>query len=474
MVFRIVGYIGLCEAALLLLPALVGLIYLESSAFAFLITAALSAAAGGLLVVFCKPKTKKLYAREGFAVVALAWLYMSLVGALPFVLCGEIPNYFDAFFETVSGFTTTGASIVDNLDLLSHPVLFWRSFTHFIGGMGVLIFIMAIIPNVSDSSIHIMRAEMPGPIVGKLVPRARDTARILYIIYLVMTVAETVILTVGGTPFFDSMLYAFGSAGTGGFGISSAGIQGSFAQWVIGISVVLFGVNFNLYYLLLARKFKAAFTSRELWVYLGMIALSTGVICWNILPMYGGVGESARHAFFQTASIMTTTGYSTVDFDAWPMLSKGILLVLMFIGGCAGSTAGGLKVSRVILGLKSIGREFKRLVHPRSVSVVHFEGRPADEQTLNGVSNYAMLYFVSLGGVFLLLCFDKMGFTENISAAVACINNIGPGFGKIGPALSYSGYSAFSKVVLSVAMLAGRLEFYPLILAFVPSNWGRK
>ncbi len=470
MVLAITGYIALAEGALLLLPALVGLIYLELSGLAFLGTAVFSGLVGFLLIKFCKTENHTIYAREGFAIVACGWVLMSAIGALPLCFSGEVPSYFDAFFEIVSGFTTTGASVIADLDALSHAVLFWRSFTHFIGGMGVLIFIMAIIPNISDRSIHIMRAEMPGPVVGKLVPRARQTAMILYVIYLCMTVLEIVILWAGGTPFFDSMLLSFGSAGTGGFGINNAGITQPFAQWVIAVFMMLFGVNFNLYYLMLAKKVKAALKSVEMWVYFGIIATATCIIACNIFPQYTAVSESVRHSFFQTVSILTTTGYSTADFDKWPMLSKGLLFVLMFIGGCAGSTAGGLKVSRVILGFKSIFREFKRLLHPRSVSTVRFEGKPADEQTLSGVSNYFMLYMASVGLVFLALCFDKMGFVENISATVSCINNIGPGFGSIGPASTYAAFSDVSKVILSFAMLAGRLEFYPLILALVPSN----
>lgn len=474
MVLALVGYIALAEAALLLLPSLVGLIYAETEGWAFLITAAISAALGLALVFLCRTKDRTIYAREGFAVVALGWLVMSALGALPYVINGDIPNYIDAFFETVSGFTTTGASIVTDIDALSHATLFWRSFAHFIGGMGVLIFVMAIIPNISDRSIHIMRAEMPGPVVGKLVPRARDTALILYVIYLALTATETLFLTLGGTPFFESMLLSFGTAGTGGLGVNGVGIVKPYDQWVIAVFMMLFGVNFNLYYLILAKKFKAAVSSRELWVYFSIIATVTVAMFFIILPEYG-VGDSVRHAFFQSVSIMTTTGYSTADFNLWPMLARGIIFILMFLGGCAGSTAGGLKLSRVILGFKTVAREFKRLLHPRSVSTVRFEGRPADEQTLNGVSTYFILYIVSIGATFLLLCFDKLGFTENITAAVSCINNIGPGLGTIGPASTYVGYSWFSKIVLSLAMLAGRLEFYPLILALVPSNWfGKK
>ena len=401
---------------------------------------------------------------------------MSAIGALPFVISGEIPNYIDAFFETVSGFTTTGASVLTNVEKMSQGLLFWRSFTHWIGGMGVLVFVMAIIPNISDRSIHIVRAEMPGPIVGKLVPKLKNTAKILYLIYIVMTVLEVVFLLCGGMPLYDSVVHAFGTAGTGGFGIKASSIAGysPYLQWVIAIFMLLFGINFNIYYLVLIRRFRSVFRSTEMWSYIGLVVLSVAAITVNIYPVSQSFSEALRLSAFQVSSVITTTGYATADFNLWPEMSKGILLFLMFIGGCAGSTAGGLKVSRVVILLKMIRRELNRMLHPRSVSVVKFEGKQVDEATLNSVSIYFVLYIICFCVIFFVLCFEPFDFATNFSATAACFNNVGPGFGAVGPAASYQGYSALSKTVLSIAMLLGRLEIFPLLLAFSPSTWAKK
>ncbi len=476
MVFYTVGRIALATALLLLLPALVSLIYREPCGWSFLVAAGVALAVAAALTFLSRPKSQVIYAREGFAIVALGWLMTSLLGSLPFFLSGEIPSFIDAFFETVSGLTTTGASILTNVEALSHGLLFWRSFTHWIGGMGVLIFIMAIIPNIADRSIHIVRAEMPGPVVGKLVPRVKDTAKILYIIYIAMTLLEIAFLLFGGMPLFESVVHAFGTAGTGGFGVKADSIAGysPYLQWVITVFMLLFGVNFNLYYLILIRRTRTALRSGELWCYLGIVALSTGVIVCNILPQFGSAEDALRHSAFQVASILTTTGYATTDFNLWPDLSRAILFVLMFIGGCAGSTAGGLKQSRAIMLVKTVGREFKRMLHPRSVSSVRFEGKPVDEATLGSVSTYFAVYMICLFAVFLLISPEPFGFETNLSAAVACFNNVGPGFGLVGPVGSYSAYSGFSKLVLSFAMLLGRLEIFPLILALSPGSWIKK
>ena len=476
MVFYTVGRISLATALLMLLPALVSLIYRESCGWSFLVTVGIALAIAAALTFLSRPKSQVIYAREGFAIVALGWLLTSLLGCLPFILSGEVPSFFDAFFETVSGLTTTGASILTNVEALSHGLLFWRSFTHWIGGMGVLIFIMAIIPNIADRSIHIVRAEMPGPVVGKLVPRVKDTAKILYIIYIAMTLLEIAFLLFGGMPLFESIVHAFGTAGTGGFGVKADSIAGysPYLQWVITIFMLLFGVNFNLYYLILIRRARTALRSGELWCYIGIVALSTGVIVCNILPQFGSAEDALRHSAFQVASILTTTGYATTDFNLWPDLSRAILFVLMFIGGCAGSTAGGLKQSRAIMLVKTVGREFKRMLHPRSVSSVRFEGKPVDEATLGSVSTYFAVYMICLFAVFLLISPEPFGFETNLSAAVACFNNVGPGFGLVGPVGSYSAYSGFSKLVLSFAMLLGRLEIFPLILALSPGSWIKK
>lgn len=475
MVCYTAGRIVQVMSFLLILPAVVSLIYRESCVWDFLITAVLALVLGTLFTLIAKPRDHVIYAKEGFIIVSVAWLVMSALGALPFVFSGEIPSFTDAFFETVSGFTTTGASILDDVESLSHGLLFWRSFTHWLGGMGVLVFVMAVLPNVSDRSIHIMRAEMPGPIVGKLVPRARDTAKILYLIYIVMTVLEVIFLLCGGMPMFDSLVHAFGTAGTGGFGIKadSIGSYSPYLQWVITAFMLLFGVNFNLYYLLLIRRFRSAVKSSELWWYAGIVAVSIAVITWNISTEPSLFGDDLRVAAFQVSSIITTTGYSTVDFNLWPQLSKTVLLILMFIGGCAGSTAGGLKVSRVLILGKRIRRELRRMIHPRSVNSVQFEGKAVPEATLSNVTVYLAIYFFIYFVILLLLSFEPFDFETNFSATAACFNNVGPGFSFVGPTSSFSAYSVFSKWVLSFAMLFGRLEIFPLILTLSPATWSK-
>ncbi len=475
MILYTLGRIMLLEAALMLLPLAVTLIYREGQAVQFAVTAAAAAAFGLLLCFFSKPRTRVIYAKDGFLLVALAWLLLSLFGAAPFVMTGEIPSFVDAFFETVSGFTTTGASILSDPAALSHGSLFWRSFTHWIGGMGILVMCMAIIPSLSARSIHIMRAEMPGPIVGKLVPRARDTAKILYLIYIVMTLVQIAMLCFGGMSLFESALYSFGTAGTGGFApyASSCADFSPYIQYTITVFMLLFGVNFNLYYLMLIRRFKSVAKSEELWVYFGVAALSTVVVAINIFPKYGGA-DAVRHSAFQVASIMSTTGFSTADFNMWPGLSKAVLLLLMFVGACAGSTAGGIKVSRTVLLFKMMRRQLRRLIHPRSVSTVRLEGKTVSEETQSGVANYLTLYAIVMIAVFFILSFEPFDIETNLSAAAACFNNVGPGLGLVGPAANYAGYSAFSKIVLSVAMLLGRLEIYPVLFLFAPSVWRGK
>ncbi|MBQ4141412.1 MAG: TrkH family potassium uptake protein [Clostridia bacterium] len=476
MIFYTVGYIAIAEAALLLLPALVALIYLEKSGFAFLITAALAFGVGMILRVFAKPKSRLIYAREGFAIVAYAWLLMSAIGAIPFVLGGAIPSYIDAFFETVSGFTTTGASILTDVEALDRCMLFWRSFTHWIGGMGVLVLVTAVVPNIADRSLNILKAEMPGPTVGKLVPRSRDTAKILYCIYFVMTAILTLLLIAGGMPIFDSIVHAFGTAGTGGFGIKADSIASysPYLQWVITVFMFLFAINFNLYYLLLLRKFRSVFKSDELWFFTALVLFCIGAITLNILPMFDTLSEAIRTSAFQVCSIVSTTGYATADFNLWPGLSKALLLLLMFVGGCAGSTGGGLKAARVVILIKSIGKELKRLLHPRSVRTVKSEGKKLDDETLNGVTSYFAVYIICIMAVFILLSFEPFDLETNFSASVACFNNIGPGLAGVGPASSFAEYSGFSKIVLSFAMLLGRLEVFPLLLGLNPLIWKKQ
>ena len=476
MILNTVGLMLKVEAALLLLPAIAALIYGESCLWSILISAAISLAAGFALTLLSRPKSQVIYAREGFITVALAWVAVSAVGALPFYISREIPSYIDAFFETVSGFTTTGASILENVEVMSRGLLFWRSFTHWVGGMGVLVFVMALVPSVTDRSIHIMRAEMPGPVVGKLMPRARDTASILYKIYVGMTLLQIILMWTGGMPLFESIVHAFGTAGTGGFGVKADSIAGysPYLQWVITVFMLLFGINFNLYYLLLIRRFRAAAQSSECWYYLGIVGVCIALITVNILPMYANFREALRLSAFQVASIVTTTGYATADFNLWPQFSKAILLLLMIVGACAGSTGGGLKVSRAVMLFKTVGREIRHLLHPRSVNSVRFEGKQVDGATLKGVSSYFALYIICILAICLILSLEPFDLETNLSATLACFNNIGPGLAAVGPASNYAAYSPLSKLVLSLAMLLGRLEIYPLLLTLIPTTWIRK
>lgn len=477
MIFYMLGKILQIESILLCFPLICSVIYSEKSAFSFLITIAFSLSVGMVLTLFCKPKDKTIYAKEGFVIVALAWITLSLVGALPFVLSGSIPSFIDAFFETVSGFTTTGASVVADISTItSKGIMFWRSFTHWVGGMGVLVLVMAIFPTDSGRSMHIIRAEMPGPIVGKLVPKLKNTAKILYLIYIVMTVIEVVFLCAGGMNLYESLLHSFGTAGTGGFGIKPDSIASysPYLQWVIAIFMLLFGINFNLYYLVITKHLRAAFKSEELWCYLSIVAVAVGFITYNIYSIYNNFSDALRNAAFQVSSIITTTGYATADFNLWPGLSKGILFLLMFIGGCAGSTAGGIKVSRVILLFKRIIANLKHMLHPRSTEIVRFEGRKIESETLTGVTVYFALYFLCFTAIFFVTLFEPFDLETNISAVASCFNNIGPGLSKVGPSGNYGIYSPFSTLVLSFAMLLGRLEIYPLILLFSPISWRKR
>ncbi len=471
MIANTIGTMMLIEAAMLLLPMTVSLIYNEKDYIYFVITAVFAAAVGGLIKLITRKVNFVIFAKDGFVTVALSWIVLSVIGAVPFRLSGAIPHYIDALFETISGFTTTGASILTDVEALTHGMLFWRSFTHFVGGMGVLVFIMAVLPNASERSIHILRAEVPGPSFGKLTPRLKDTAKILYLLYIALTFIETVALCIAGMPLFDSIVHAFGTAGTGGFGIKAASI-GAYdpaCQWIIAIFMFLFGVNFNMYYLILLGKFRAILKSTELKFYICLVALATAGITANVFSLYKNIGDCLRLSFFQVTSIISTTGYATANFDTWPALSKGIIFVLMFFGGCAGSTAGGLKLARLLLLLKQTKRQLHKLVHPRAVTSIRMEGKVVDEGTLDGVSNYFSLYIAIIAVVFLLISFENFGLETNLTAAISCFNNVGPGFGMISPIGSYADYSYFSKIVLSLAMLLGRLEIYPLIVLLSPS-----
>ena len=472
----VIGRILLAEALLLLLPLAVTLGYGETPV-PFLIPMALLAAAGGLLS-FKRPKQTALYARDGLAVVALAWIAMSVFGALPFYISGDIPKFVDCIFETVSGFTTTGATILTEVEPLAKGILFWRSFTHWVGGMGVLVFVMAILPMSGDGhGMHLLRAEMPGPAPGKLVSRMSDTAKILYGIYLVMTVLEIVLLLAGGMPLFDACIHSFGSAGTGGFScrnLSVGAYNNAYFDIVIGIFMMLFGLNFNLYYFLLVRRFREVFRSEELWAYVIIAGAAVGAITLNIMSLYDSVGTSLRHAFFQVSSIMTTTGFATVDFNTWPTFSKAILVALMFVGGCAGSTAGGVKVARVVILEKASAGELRRMLHPNAVPSIRFEGKTLSDRHIRGVCLFFVMYMAIFTVSCLLVSLEQMDLVTVFTAMATCINNVGPGLEIVGPIGNFSSFSAFSKLLLSFDMLVGRLEIFPMLLLFAPSIWRRR
>lgn len=471
-ILNTLGRVILLEAALLLLPAGVAVIYGENCS-AFVLTAVLAAVSGAALSLSCRTEKKNLSIRDSFAIVSFSWLCISLIGALPFMISGEIPRFVDAFFETVSGFTTTGASILDNVESMSRGLLFWRSFTHWLGGMGVLVFVMAIMEKAPDRSINILRAEMPGHSVDKFTPKSRNTAKTLYYIYLALTAAEFVLLLCGGMPLFDSAVHALGTAGTGGFGIKSDSIASysPYLQWVITVFMLLFGVSFNVYFLILLKRWKSAAASNELWCYLGIFTAAFVIVTANIYPMYGSLKDAVRLSAFQVSSIITTTGFATADFNLWPQLSKGVLIILMFCGGCMGSTAGGFKMSRITALFQIAGNDLRRSVSPRSVSAVRLNGKTLTAQEEKGILSYLVLYISVIVAVFLLISFEPFGFETNFSAAISCVNNIGPGFDLVGPAANYASFSPFSKVVLSLAMLMGRLEIYPLLTLLIPQTW---
>ena len=475
-VLNILGKIIGIEAGLLVFPLIVSLIYHNDCTIAFVITIAVALAMALPLNFLCKTENKLIYAKEGFVTVTLAWVLMSVIGCLPFYISGEIPSFVDAFFETVSGFTTTGASILTDVESMSEGLLFWRSFTHWIGGMGVLVFVLALVQGLPDRSIHIMRAEMPGPTVDKLVPKARETAKILYLIYIGFTLVEIIVLVLCKMPLFEAILHTFGSAGTGGFGIKGDSIEGysPLIQWVIAIFIFLFGINFNLYYLLLLRRVKSVLKSTEMWTYICVAVIACAAITVNILNTTEGFSEALRLSAFQVASVMTTTGYSTADFNLWPGFSKTVLLILMFMGGCAGSTAGGLKVSRVVILFKGMKREMNRLLHPRSVKTLKIDGKRLEEQVLSSTTLYFSIYIACILAVFFLLSFDKFDIETNISVAISSFNSIGPGLGAAGPAASYAEFSVFSKIVITAAMLFGRLEIFPILICLSPATWLKK
>ena len=477
MVFNTLGKALLIEAILLLFPMFVGVLYQENTFISYLLPI-LGLILVGAPLSFLRVKDKSIYAKEGFVIVAMAWIALSLVGALPFVISGQIPNYVDALFETVSGFTTTGASILSDVEALSKSILFWRSFTHWIGGMGVLVFVLAVLPADCSGAMHVFRAESPGPTVGKLVSKLSYTARILYTIYFVMTFLETVLLLFGGLSFYDALLHAFSTAGTGGFGLyndSVAHYDSVYVEMVIATFMLLFGVNFNVYYLILIKQVGKAIKSEELFYYLSMVVVATLLIAFNILSQVASFGQALRYSFFQVTSISSTTGFYTADFDKWPTFSKAIILLLMVVGASAGSTGGGMKVTRIALLIKSSFKQLKRLVNPRSVVSISFEKEPVPTEVERNVRTYFVLWALVAVSCFLLLTLDPNvnDLMSNLSATLACIGNIGPGLNLLGPTCNFGIYTPFSKILLSFVMLVGRLEIFPMLILFVPRTWKR-
>ena len=475
MIIFILGHLLRYEALFMILPIVTGFIYGEKEAYAFLGVAILTFIIGTILT--CKhPKNKQIYTRDGSVTVALGWIVLSLFGALPFTICGDIPFYIDAMFETISGFTTTGASILSDVEALSHASIMWRSFTHWVGGMGVFVFILSLLPMIGGSTMQLMKAESPGPSVDKFVPKVKDTAKLLYSIYIVITAIQIVCLLLAKMPLFDTLTLTFGSVGTGGFGIKNDSMASytSLQQNIVTFFMIISGINYSFYFLIISKKFKDAFHLEEVRWYLGIILVAGILITLNILHLYGSIGEAIKHAFFQVGSIMTTTGYSSTDFNLWPEFSKTILILLMIIGACAGSTAGGFKVSRMLMLLKSIKVELSMMIHPREVKKIRMDGHVVKPEVLRTAQVYLVLYWVIFLFSVLLISVDNFNFTTNFTAVAATFNNIGPGLAGVGPMSNFGIYSTFSKIVLMVGMLIGRLELYPIILLLVPATWKRK
>lgn len=475
-IFYNIGRILLVEAALLILPAIVSIIYADGVLASYAVTIA-ALAITGLLTTKKKPADRSIYAKEGYVIVALTWILMSLFGALPFYLSGGIPNFVDAVFETVSGFTTTGSSILNNIEGMPKSLLFWRSFTHWIGGMGILVFVIAIMPKTENSSMHVMRAEVPGPTVGKLVSKLGASARILYGIYCGMSIIMTVLLIAGGMPVFDSLVNAFATAGTGGFSILNNSIEGYnslYVEMVIAVFMLLFGINFNLYYLFIMRQFKQALKSEEVRCYFGIVTAAVVIIALSLMAGNHTAGYAFRHAFFQVSSIITTTGFSSTNFGTWPIIAQFVIVILMFIGACAGSTGGGIKVSRLMILVKSGKRDIKKAINPRSIETVKVDRQTVEESVVKSVSVFFATYLIVIAISALIIALDGRDITTTITSVISCVGNIGPGLNAVGPAGNFADFSILSKIVLSFDMLAGRLELIPMLMIFTPYAWSRK
>lgn len=472
-VIYILGQVCKAEAAFLLLPALCALCYQEYSIVLIYFLCALLCLVIGFFMTLKKPVNSRIRPREGMAVTGLAWILLSVLGCLPFLLSGEIPNPIDAFFETVSGFTTTGSTIIEDLSLISKGSLFWRSFTHWIGGMGVLVFLLALLPSTSASFMNLMIAESPGPDVSKLVPKIRDTAKTLYLMYFVLTVIEIVLLLLAGMPLFDTLTLSMGTAGTGGFAVRASGFSDytMLQTGIIAVFMMLFGINFSFYFLLLRRRWKEAFHMEEVITYLSIIVAVTTIIVVSIHMLFPDLLQAIHHVFFTVSSIITTTGYATVDFNTWTPLARTLLVMIMFIGACAGSTGGGIKVSRFNVMFKGIRKEFRMLLHPGRISKVRMDGRPVAHETVRSINVFLAIYLLVFVACLLLITMDGRDLVTNFTAVAATLNNIGPGLGEVGPMGTFAGFSNFSKLVLSFAMLAGRLELLPILLLMLPGMW---
>ncbi len=471
MISYVLGLLLMFQSAFMMIPAITAVIYKESALWAFL-GVAVACLIIGRLLTWRKPKNKSLYAREGFVIVALCWIVLSLTGALPFYISGDIPRFVDALFESVSGFTTTGASIIPSVEDASRSVMIWRSFTHWVGGMGVLVFIMAFLPISGAQNMHIMKAESPGPSVGKLVPRVRSTALLLYAIYFCLTVLEFILLLCGDMPVFDALNTAFATAGTGGFGIKNDSINSysAYLQIVVTVFMLLFSLNFTSYFLVLRGKLKDAFTS-EIKAFLLIVTASVAVISINTRFMFDTLGETVRHVAFSVSSLISTTGFATADFNLWPELSRFILVFVMFIGACAGSTGGGIKVSRIMILIKSAANELHHMLHPKQVKRITLDSHPVEHSVVRSVNVYMVCYIGIFAISNMLLSLENTDMVTNFTAVTATLNNIGPGLEMVGPTSNYLFFSDFSKSVLIFDMLAGRLELFPMLLLFLPSTW---